>query len=76
MCIKPLFNTIAIISTEVNQDSYSNDDYCQGINVDSPYYEDMVNRMMETKSLRGRKRKITSSINKRTKRFKRSKGKK
>ncbi|XP_060858360.1 recQ-like DNA helicase Blm isoform X2 [Metopolophium dirhodum] len=66
----------AIITTEVNQDSYSNNGYCQGINVDSPYYEDMVNRMMETKNLSGRKRKTTSSTNKRTKRFKRSKGKK
>lgn len=65
----------AIRSTEVNQDRYSNGD-SQGMNVDSPYYEDMVNRMMETKSLRGRKRKTTSSTNKRTKRFKRSKGKK
>lgn len=75
MSIKFTFNTIAIRSTEVNQDRYSNGD-SQGMNVDSPYYEDMVNRMMETKSLRGRKRKTTSSTNKRTKRFKRSKGKK
>jgi len=60
----------------VNQDCYTNIVNCQGINVDSPYYEDMVNRMMETKTLRGRKRKTTSSTNKRTKRFKRKKGKK
>jgi len=71
-----MFDTIAIISTEVNQDRYSNNGYCQGINVDSPYYEDMVNRMMETNNLSGRKRKTTSLTNKRTKRFKRSKGKK
>ncbi|KAL4134912.1 hypothetical protein QTP88_006597 [Uroleucon formosanum] len=66
----------AIISTEVNQDSSSNNGYCQGINTDSPYYEDMVNKMMETKSLSGTKRKTTSSTNTRTKRFKRIKGKK
>jgi len=71
-----MFNTIAVISAEANQDSYSNNRYCQGINNDSLYYEDMVNSMMETKSLSGRKRKITASTNKRTKRFKRSKGKK
>lgn len=60
----------------MNQDSSSNNGYCQGINTDSPYYEDMVNKMMETKSLSGTKRKTTSSTNTRTKRFKRIKGKK
>jgi len=60
----------------MNQDICGNNVNCQGINVDSPYYEDMVNRMMETKTLRGKKRKTTSSTYKRTKRFKRSKGKK
>jgi len=71
-----LFNTVAIKNTEVSRDSTSNIEYYQENTVDSPNYEDMVNRMMETTSIRGRKRKTTSSINKRTKRFKRSKGKK
>jgi len=72
-----MFNTVAIKNTEVSRDSTSNSGYYQeNTTVDSPNYEDMVNRMMETTCIRGRKRKITSSINKRTKRFKRSKGKK
>lgn len=71
-----MFNTVAIKNTEVSRDSTSNIEYYQENTVDSPNYEDMVNRMMETTSIRGRKRKTTSSINKRTKRFKRSKGKK
>ncbi|XP_060844582.1 recQ-like DNA helicase Blm [Rhopalosiphum padi] len=66
----------AIKKDEVYPDSLSNNEYCQDINVDSPNYEEMVNKMMETTCNRGRKRKTTSSINKRTKRFKRSKGKK
>ncbi|XP_050061310.1 recQ-like DNA helicase Blm isoform X2 [Aphis gossypii] len=66
----------AIKNTEVSRDSTSNSGYYQENTVDSPNYEDMVNRMMETTCIRGRKRKTTSSINKRTKRFKRSKGKK
>ncbi|KAF0766088.1 Uncharacterized protein FWK35_00001987 [Aphis craccivora] len=68
--------SVAIKNTEVSRDSTSNIEYYQENTVDSPNYEDMVNRMMETTSIRGRKRKTTSSINKRTKRFKRSKGKK
>lgn len=74
--IKCMFNTVAIKNTEVSRDSTSNSGYYQENTVDSPNYEDMVNRMMETTCIRGRKRKTTSSINKRTKRFKRSKGKK
>ncbi|XP_025198118.1 Bloom syndrome protein homolog [Melanaphis sacchari] len=66
----------AIKNTEVYQESSSNNEYYQGINVDSPNYEDIVNRMMETTSTRGIKRKTTSSTNKKTKRFKRTKGKK
>jgi len=71
-----MFFKIAIKKDEVYSDSLSNNEYCQDINVDSPNYEEMVNKMMETTCNRGRKRKTTSSINKRTKRFKRSKGKK
>lgn len=70
-----MFHTIAIISTDVNQDNCRNSENCQGTNVDSTYYEDMVNRLMENNCSEGSKRKITSSTYKRTKRFKRSKRK-
>lgn len=53
----------------VNEENHSSDEYCQEDNID---YDNMVNRMMENKSFRGRKRKANTST-KRTKRFKKGK---
>lgn len=69
---------VVIINTadkkNIPEHNNSDENNCQEICNDS-FYDDMVNKMMDNNSLRGRKRKACSSV-KRTKRFKKSKAKK
>lgn len=76
---KICFNfSIEIVSSEnkqnIDEDNSNKDgDHCQESSTNSPCYEDMVNRMLE--STRGRKRKANSSSRK-PKRFKKGRAKK
>lgn len=60
--------------TNIHEHNNSDGSNFREINDDS-FYDDMVNKMMNNNSSRGRKRKACSSV-KRTKRFKKGKAKK
>lgn len=70
------FVVITNTSDQNNMYEHNNsDEYNSQAIDDDAFYNNMVNRMMNSKSIRGRKRKASSSV-KRTKRFKKGKAKK
>lgn len=58
----------------IHEHNIGDENNCREIDDDS-FYDDMVSKMMDNNGLRGRKRKVCSSV-KKTKRFKKGKAKK